>query len=390
MWVGAVLACLVGCADFEFEEHAFCERNPERCGVPLPPGADGGARDGGTQTDGGLPDSGIPDAGGALCGNSALDQGEVCDDGNTATETSCPYDMPSCIRCNDTCSAERNLTGPYCGDNTVNGPETCDDGNRTTETGCPYGTARCVRCDAICSAPVNLTGPYCGDGTQNGPEACDDGNTSTETACPYGTPDCTACRNDCGSVLNLTGPYCGDGAVNGAEACDDGNADACGTCNTSCSQGQTLKAATGSLWIVSASNVRDGQKIVIKDGLHPAVTFELDWNGSISPGTVPVFVDPENGEELMTEDIAYAINAQGASLAVTARYSPGTVMQLVNDFRGSFGNQPLTTTAGTNAIMVSGMDGGEGSLCASGIGCLQNADCGPGLVCRADKKCGPP
>ena len=40
------------------------------------------------------------------------------------------------------CSSQLNLTGPSAATTSRNGPEACDDGNTTTETACPYGTAQ--------------------------------------------------------------------------------------------------------------------------------------------------------------------------------------------------------------------------------------------------------
>ena len=50
-----------------------------------------------------------------------------------------------------------------CGDGMVEGAEACDDGNTTTETECPYGTASCMACNDDCSMALSLTGGVCGD-----------------------------------------------------------------------------------------------------------------------------------------------------------------------------------------------------------------------------------
>ena len=64
----------------------------------------------------------------AACGNGVVEGAEVCDDGNTVTETACSYGIPSCTLCNAGCSAPLSLTGQYCGDSVLNGPELCDTG----------------------------------------------------------------------------------------------------------------------------------------------------------------------------------------------------------------------------------------------------------------------
>ncbi len=126
-----------------------------------------------------------------VCGDGNLDQGELCDDGNTT----------DCDGCRADCSAVE--TG--CGDTFVCGTEACDDGNTTD----------CDGCSADCA--VMETG--CGDGAMCGTEACDDGNTT----------DCDGCSAIC---LPETG--CGDGVVCGTEQCDDGNiADGDG-CSSTC------------------------------------------------------------------------------------------------------------------------------------------------------------
>ncbi|MDH5721396.1 MAG: SUMF1/EgtB/PvdO family nonheme iron enzyme [Spirochaetia bacterium] len=70
------------------------------------------------------------------CGNGIVDTGEICDDGNTMTETQCSYTNATCALCNTTCDTELNLTGSYCGDDIVDETETCDDGNTIDGDGC--------------------------------------------------------------------------------------------------------------------------------------------------------------------------------------------------------------------------------------------------------------
>ena len=67
-----------------------------------------------------------------VCGNGAIEEGEVCDDGNTAD--------------NDYCSADCLSATGSCGDGAVQSNEDCDDGNAATET-CAYGLLNCDVCD---------------------------------------------------------------------------------------------------------------------------------------------------------------------------------------------------------------------------------------------------
>ncbi len=91
----------------------------------------------------------------AVCGNGILEDGELCDDGNTEN--------------NDGCLAD--CTEASCGDGFVNeGVEACDDGvNDGAYGGCEVG------CQALAA--------FCGDGQVNGPEDCDDGNDDLADGC---------------------------------------------------------------------------------------------------------------------------------------------------------------------------------------------------------------
>lgn len=125
---------------------------------------------------------------GPYCGDNSVNGPEVCDDGNTTTESQCAYGLGSCTACTANCGAQFSLTGPRCGDGVVNGSgpdlEVCDDGNTTTETACPYGvTGTCTRCDETCDTSLALTGPFCGDGVVNGTETCDDRNAFSCGTC---------------------------------------------------------------------------------------------------------------------------------------------------------------------------------------------------------------
>ncbi|WP_296606171.1 MBG domain-containing protein [Nocardioides sp.] len=170
----------------------------------------------------------------AVCGDGVKQAAEACDDGNTTTESSCPYGAATCNACNATCSAVLNLTGNYCGDFKVTDAETCDDGNTVDEASCPYGQATCNTCNSSCTGVRPLTGGYCGDNVRQAEEVCDDGNSESETSCPYGMASCTACTGSCSSILNLTGDFCGDGKVTYGEACDDGNQIDSDGCTNSC------------------------------------------------------------------------------------------------------------------------------------------------------------
>jgi cysteine-rich repeat protein len=163
-------------------------------------------------------------------GDTTVDAGEDCDDGNTAPGDGCEND------CRFTCAADAE-----CQDGTAcNGTETCDPSAHTCTPGTPHpdGTL-CDRDGMPGTSDVCLGGDcvrsVCGDGftdTATG-EECDDGNTAGGDAC---NADCTLpCEAD---------GECDDGEpCNGAETCDsslgacvpgtaapDGTACALGTC----------------------------------------------------------------------------------------------------------------------------------------------------------------
>ena len=96
------------------------------------------------------------------CGDGVMDAGEACDDGNTFTETACPYGTPTCESCDATCDALLALTGEFCGDGVLTGPEECDDGNVDDGDGCDSACVfePMVDCRAILEA-----GASTGDGT---------------------------------------------------------------------------------------------------------------------------------------------------------------------------------------------------------------------------------
>lgn len=86
--------------------------------------------------------------------------------------------------------------------------ENCDDGNTVTETACPYqlsGPNSCTLCSADCSTPLSLTGPYCGDGiiqsAAPAAEICDGSLLNGQTCLSLGFTGggTLACASDCHS-----------------------------------------------------------------------------------------------------------------------------------------------------------------------------------------------
>lgn len=136
------------------------------------------------------------------CGNTVIDTGEDCDDGNEVGGDGC---TALCV-------------DEFCGDGVINdnGAEVCDDGAGNSNT-----TPDACRLD--CQEPS------CGDGItdpEDG-EECDDANTDENDGC---TSQCTAC---------------GNGNTAGAEQCDDGNTVAGDCCTPSCTFEALGSSCTG-------------------------------------------------------------------------------------------------------------------------------------------------
>lgn len=91
----------------------------------------------------------------AVCGNSAIESGESCDDGNTTAL--------------DGCSATCQTETPVCGNSLVEYLEQCDDGNTDALDGC--------------SDTCQIESPVCGNGVIESGEQCDDGNTTASDGC---------------------------------------------------------------------------------------------------------------------------------------------------------------------------------------------------------------
>jgi len=95
---------------------------------------------------------------GTVCGNSQVESGEQCDDGNTTDGDGCSAN----------CTFE-TVEG-VCGDGVIDAGEECDDGNATSGDGC----------SATCTTE---TTPVCGNEVVEGDEECDDGNTMDGDGC---------------------------------------------------------------------------------------------------------------------------------------------------------------------------------------------------------------
>ena len=232
-----------------------------------------GASSGG---DGGDEGGGGTDVPTATCGNSKVESGEACDDGNTSGGDGCAADCKT-VETGYTCPPQGGSckkqdsdkpAKPNCGNGTIDNGEACDDGNTADNDGCsadcstiepqytcPDAGGPCIPADCgnnvvdeneECDAgDFNLDGFYgafeglcgknckpvhfCGDGLlddidrENG-EECDGGsNPATDTR--------DGCTYECKRVN-----YCGDGIIqkDEGEECDDGNDADNDGCSASC------------------------------------------------------------------------------------------------------------------------------------------------------------
>ncbi|MBI5504038.1 MAG: DUF4215 domain-containing protein [Deltaproteobacteria bacterium] len=134
------------------------------------------------------------------CGNTVVDSGEQCDDGNNISGDGC---TAGCL-------------DEFCGDGVINdnGAEQCDDGAGNSD----------VLPDAC---RTNCQNPICGDGVTDLGEECDDANTNEADGC---TSQCTSC---------------GNGITGGLEQCDDGNTAAGDCCGPACTFETYGSACTG-------------------------------------------------------------------------------------------------------------------------------------------------
>ena len=167
----------------------------------------------------------------AGCGNSSIEGGETCDDGNTSTEE-CNYGEPACTVCNATCQSVAGDTD-VCGDGVLDTVEFCDDGNATDSGAC---NASC----GGCTATFHAEGGVC---TAN-VRSCDITNgTGTETwnGTAYGLCTLTSCN----AGYHANGNTC--------------EADSVGYCanlsaTTTATLGDAAKTLYGELYIANATN----------------------------------------------------------------------------------------------------------------------------------------
>jgi fibro-slime domain-containing protein len=236
------------------------------------------------------PDAGsVPHVDGGIaiqgCGDSIVQAGEACDDGNGGGGDGCSATCAE-IENGFACPVpgEACISTVICGDGRIAGDEQCDDGNLTSSDGC---SASC-RLESGWSCPVaglRCQAAQCGDGIVAGFEECD-----FATA----TSGCVNCQiqdgYDC-SGAGCAPAVCGNYAVERGEQCDDGPDnkpfDGCyhcklepscsnGVCASSCGDGQRFGNED-----CDDGNNRDG------DGCSSACKIETGYACSDAAGSPP-------------------------------------------------------------------------------------------------------
>lgn len=227
----------------------------------------------------------------AVCGDSMLQPGEQCDDGDVLNNG-----------CSASCIIEPNFSCPgpgqkcvstvICGDGRLSGTEVCDDSNTAALDGC-NSTCTAIepgwKCDVAGQA---CTAARCGDGLKRGAEKCDDGNVVDGTGNPLVPDGCSSTctlmgplpSEDHGWICDGEGPAscrrttCGMNGKEGSEPCDDArNSSLIDGCTPQCKQVPTCPTGPGEC----STGCGDGMLLPV-DKLAPK--FHQCDDGNTSPG----------------------------------------------------------------------------------------------------------
>ena len=150
------------------------------------------------------------DIGPGHCGDGDEDDDGDCDHNDDGDcDEDCDHDNDGdCDDGDETCDHDTDGDGhcdqPTCGNTMVETGETCDDGNTVSGDGC---SSTCTVEEHVC---------MCGDGIKDASEACDDGNTTNGDGC---SSTCTIELPTCGNGVIENGETCDDGNVNNGDGC---------------------------------------------------------------------------------------------------------------------------------------------------------------------------
>jgi cysteine-rich repeat protein len=211
-----------------------------------------------------------------VCGDGVKVDTELCDNGPENSDT-----KPGA--CRTTCKPAG------CGDTVVDPGEACDDGNRTAGDGCAASCAKIERCgdgiiDAVteqCDDGVNNSDTLanrcrsdckrarCGDFVEDTAEECDDGNLQSGDSCDS----------------NCTVPRCGNGIVGAGEECDDQNTFNTDSCLPDCRANRCSRGVDASgnrCFLIGTYPVQDSELRAVEiadldsDGWSDIVVLDRD------------------------------------------------------------------------------------------------------------------
>jgi cysteine-rich repeat protein len=243
------------------------------------------------------------------CGDTVLDAGEVCDDGNNVSGDGCRADCQKI---------------EVCPDGTLDQGEACDDNNQSNGDGCSAACA--VENGFTCAGAPSSCAPICGDGLILTQEQCDDDNNQSNDGCS------SLCQVEpgfnCSGAPSLCSAICGDSITAGNEECDDGNTANGDGCDSNCQDEIFLEQEPNDDGSVQPNNNADFSAanangpftgdVLIQGGISPLGDedgFEIH-----NPGGAPVSVIFETFgvDGVGTCDIdpqMFILSANGAELA---------------------------------------------------------------------------
>lgn len=180
------------------------------------------------------PTVGAPCVFSAVCGDGKLATLEACDDGNTVGGDGCSADC-TMVETGFQCRVPGRHCVPLCGDSLMTGTENCDDGNSVSGDGC---SSTCLTEPGWSCAGAVCTQSVCGNSVQEAGETCDAGSDNglffgDATGCSKTCTREPTCRDAAGATTACITP-CGDGNIDPGEGCDDGNQVSGDGCSATC------------------------------------------------------------------------------------------------------------------------------------------------------------
>jgi cysteine-rich repeat protein len=203
----------------------------------------------------GTPDACRLDCRAPACGDTVVDSGETCDDGNLSLGDGC-----------ELCVLEPGyicgIGGPgcvsSCGDGGLDPGESCDDGDLHAHDGCSVNCA--IETGWLClGSPSECEAARCGDRLIRGLEECDDGDAPGDGDAGDG---CVDCRIEEGYACDETAcrETCGNGSLDEGEGCDDGNHVGGDGCTRGCRAEEGYECDTAGCRTICGDELRRGDE----------------------------------------------------------------------------------------------------------------------------------